>query len=39
MNDYQYKIVKLLGEFFMHTHTSTDEKFIVLEGKLRIYGR
>ena len=36
MNDYQFKVSKLLGEFIMHTHTDTDETFIVLEGKLRI---
>lgn len=36
MNDYQFKIVKILGDFVMHTHASTDETFIVLEGKLRI---
>ena len=36
MNDYQFKIVKILGEFVMHTHSSTDEAFIVLDGQLRI---
>lgn len=36
MNDYQFKIVKILGDFVMHTHAATDETFIVLEGNLRI---
>ena len=36
MNDYQFKIVKILGDFVRHTHESTDETFIVLEGTLRI---
>jgi len=36
MNDYQFKIVKLQGDFIWHDHKETDETFIVLEGKLRI---
>ena len=36
MNDYQFKIVKLEGDFIWHDHRDTDETFIVLEGKLRI---
>ena len=36
MNDYQFKIVKIKGEFVWHNHEDTDETFIVLEGKLRI---
>ena len=36
MNDYQFKIVKLLGDFVWHDHADTDETFIVLDGKLRI---
>ncbi|QQE08823.1 cupin domain-containing protein [Cupriavidus sp. ISTL7] len=36
MNDYQFKVVKLEGDFIWHTHTDTDETFIVLEGELRI---
>ena len=36
MNDYQFKIVKILGDFVWHDHADTDETFIVLEGKLRI---
>jgi len=36
MNDYQFKIVKLQGDFVWHDHAGTDETFIVLDGKLRI---
>ena len=36
MNDYQFKIVKIKGDFVWHDHKDTDETFIVLEGKLRI---
>ncbi|WP_336366517.1 cupin domain-containing protein [Marinobacter sp. C2H3] len=36
MNDYQFKVVKLQGEFVWHDHKDTDETFIVLEGQLRI---
>ncbi len=36
MNDYQFKLVKIKGDFVWHEHSDTDETFIVLEGKLRI---
>lgn len=36
MNDYQFKLVKLQGDFIWHNHPETDETFIVLEGDLRI---
>jgi mannose-6-phosphate isomerase-like protein (cupin superfamily) len=36
MNDYQFKIVKLEGDFIWHDHPETDETFLVIEGKLRI---
>jgi len=36
MNDYQFKIVKLKGDFIWHDHEETDETFIVVEGTLRI---
>jgi mannose-6-phosphate isomerase-like protein (cupin superfamily) len=36
MNDYQFKVVKVEGEFVWHTHSDTDETFIVLDGELRI---
>ena len=34
MNDYQFKLVKVEGEFIWHDHTDTDETFIVLSGVL-----
>jgi mannose-6-phosphate isomerase-like protein (cupin superfamily) len=36
LNDYQFKVVKLEGDFVWHRHAETDEAFIVLDGKLRI---
>jgi mannose-6-phosphate isomerase-like protein (cupin superfamily) len=36
MNDYQFKVVKLRGDFIWHDHKDTDETFIVVEGELRI---
>jgi len=36
MNDYQFKLVKLQGDFIWHDHAETDETFIVIEGELRI---
>lgn len=36
MNDYQFKIVKIKGDFIWHDHQDTDETFIVLDGTLRI---
>lgn len=36
MNDYQFKLAKVEGEFIWHEHADTDEVFIVLEGQLRI---
>ena len=36
MNEYQFKIAKLQGDFIWHDHKDTDETFIVVEGKLRI---
>lgn len=36
MNDYQFKLVKVQGDFIWHDHEDTDETFIVIEGKLRI---
>ena len=29
MNDYQFKLVKLAGEFVWHRHDETDEAFLV----------
>ena len=36
MNNYQFKLVKLQGDFIWHDHAETDETFIVIEGELRI---
>ena len=36
MNDYQFKIARLQGDFIWHDHPDTDETFIVIEGELRI---
>ena len=36
MNDYQFKVAKVQGEFIWHSHKDTDETFIVLDGVLRI---
>ncbi|MDJ1185679.1 cupin domain-containing protein [Roseofilum casamattae] len=36
MNDYQFKLVKVEGDFIWHDHKDTDETFIVLEGTLHI---
>lgn len=39
MNDYQFKVVKILGDFVWHAHPETDEVFIVIDGVLTIYLR
>ena len=36
MNDYQFKLAKLQGEFVWHSHADTDETFIVIAGTLRM---
>jgi len=36
MNDYQFKVVRVEGDFVWHDHKDTDETFLVLEGELRI---
>lgn len=36
MNDYQFKLVKVEGDFVWHDHKDTDEVFVVLEGQLKI---
>jgi mannose-6-phosphate isomerase-like protein (cupin superfamily) len=36
MNDYQFKLVKFLGEFVWHSHADTDETFLVIEGEMEI---
>ena len=34
MNDYQFKLVKIQGDFIWHNHTDTDEVFIVIKGEM-----
>ena len=34
MNDYQFKLAKIKGDFVWHDHKHTDETFIVIEGEM-----
>ena len=36
LNDYQFKLARIEGDFIWHDHPETDEAFLVLEGELRI---
>ena len=36
LNDYQFKLARIEGDFIWHDHPETDEAFIVLDGELRI---
>jgi mannose-6-phosphate isomerase-like protein (cupin superfamily) len=36
LNDYQFKVVRIEGDFIWHDHPETDEAFLVIEGQLRI---
>ena len=36
MNDTQFKLVKVQGEFVWHSHADTDEAFLVVSGALDI---
>ncbi|MBL8892434.1 MAG: cupin domain-containing protein [Planctomycetaceae bacterium] len=36
LNDYQFKLIKVQGEFVWHEHAETDEAFLVLAGRLKI---
>src|SRR5215469_5364728 len=36
LNDYDVKIVKMLGDFTWHRHADTDELFLVIDGRLTI---
>jgi mannose-6-phosphate isomerase-like protein (cupin superfamily) len=38
MNDYQFKLVKIEGEFVWHDHQDTDEVFICLDGEMSTKG-
>ncbi len=36
MNEYQFKLVKVKGEFVWHSHKDTDETFIIIKGTMKI---
>ena len=36
INDYEFKLVKIKGDFVWHSHKDTDEAFIVLDGSMSI---
>ncbi len=36
MNDYQFKLIKIQGDFVWHDHKDTDEVFIVIDGEMSI---
>jgi len=36
VNDYAFKLAKIEGEFVWHSHTDTDEAFLVVAGELVI---
>jgi mannose-6-phosphate isomerase-like protein (cupin superfamily) len=36
LNDIQFKVVRIEGDFLWHDHADTDEAFLVLDGVLRI---
>ena len=36
MNDYQFKVAKIKGEFVWHDHKDTDETFIVIKGEMTL---
>jgi mannose-6-phosphate isomerase-like protein (cupin superfamily) len=36
LNDYDVKVVKVLGDFTWHKHADTDELFLVIDGQLTI---
>ena len=36
MNDYQFKLVKIEGDFTWHDHKDTEEVFMVLSGEMEI---
>lgn len=39
MNEYQFKLAKVQGEFVWHAHPETDEVFLVLKGVLDLHFR
>lgn len=39
MNDYHFKLVKIQGDFVWHSHSDTDEVFLVIDGEMTIHFR
>jgi mannose-6-phosphate isomerase-like protein (cupin superfamily) len=39
MNDYRFKLAKIQGKFIWHSHSETDEVFLVLQGRMAIHFR
>ncbi|MFZ0447599.1 MAG: cupin domain-containing protein [Desulfatiglandaceae bacterium] len=39
MNDYEFKVVRFKGEFVWHSHSDTDETFIILNGVMMMHFR
>jgi mannose-6-phosphate isomerase-like protein (cupin superfamily) len=39
LNDYQFRVVKLQGDFVWHVHEAADEAFLVLSGQMEIVFR
>ena len=36
MNDYQFKLARIKGDFIWHSHDETEEVFIGIEGTMKI---
>jgi mannose-6-phosphate isomerase-like protein (cupin superfamily) len=36
LNDYEFKVARVEGEFVWHKHDETDEAFVVIDGEMRI---
>ncbi|WP_018754256.1 cupin domain-containing protein [Paenibacillus terrigena] len=36
LNDYQFKLIKIAGDFEWHSHQDTDKVFMTLEGEMII---
>ena len=36
LNDFEFRLAKIEGEFVWHSHAETDEAFVVLSGEMRI---
>lgn len=34
MNDYQFKLAKIKDEFVWHSHSDTDEVFVIIKGSM-----